>query len=286
MKRLAVLALALLLAASAFAQTAATPAAPVVHSAKVVLMATTTSTDQSGLLDYLKPAFEKDSGYTLQWTAVGTGQSLKIGEKGDCDVVLVHARALEDAFMAAGFGAERKDVMYNDFILLGPSAAGPAGADPAGIAKSTSAIDAFARVFKAGSTFISRGDASGTDVKEKEIWTAAKLAPKGQAWYKEIGQGMTQAMTMADQLGAYTIADRATWLKNKDKYKATVVLYQGDKDLFNPYGVITVSPAKWPSVNAAGAKTFADWITGPTGQALIAAYKVGGEQLFYLYQKK
>jgi tungstate transport system substrate-binding protein len=279
MKRVSIVLALLALSLSGFAQTAATsPApAPVVHSPKVVLMATTTSTDQSGLLDILKPAFEKDTGYTLQWVAVGTGQSLKIGEKGDCDVVLVHARGLEDTFMAAGFGLDRKDVMYNDFILLGPAN------DPAGIAKAASAVDAFGRIFKTASVFISRGDASGTDVKEKELWKASGLAPKGLAWYREIGQGMTQAIQMAEQVGGYTIADRATWLKVKDKFKLTV-LYQGDKDLFNPYGVITVNPAKWPSVNIAGAKAFMDWITGPRGQALIAAYKLGGEQLFYLYK--
>lgn len=272
MKRICLLAVSLILAMSVFAQTA-----PVVHSPKVVLMATTTSTDQSGLLDYLKPVFEKESGYTLQWVAVGTGQSLKIGEKGDCDVVLVHARSLEDAFMAAGFGLDRKDVMYNDFILVGPAS------DPAGIAASTSAVDAFGAIFKANSVFISRGDASGTDVKEKETWKAAGLDPKGKAWYREIGQGMTQAIQMAEQVGGYTIADRATWLKVKDKFKLSV-LYQGDKVLFNPYGVITVNPAKWPSVNVAGATAFMNWLTGPRGQDLIASYKIGGEQLFYLYK--
>ncbi|HTX71215.1 MAG TPA: substrate-binding domain-containing protein [Rectinemataceae bacterium] len=253
----------------AFAQSPA-PANPLVR------MATTTSTDQSGLLDYLKPFFEKETGYKLQWVAVGTGASLKIGEKGDCDVVLVHARALEDAFMAAGFGLERKDVMYNDFIVLGPAS------DPAGLASATSASDAFGRIMKTGSTFISRGDNSGTDVKEKDVWKAAGLSPKGAAWYKEAGQGMAQVIVMADQLGAYTLSDRATWLNMKDKF-GLKILYQGDKGLFNPYGVITVNPAKWPKTNIEGARAFMNWLTGPRGRELIASYKIGGEQCFYLY---
>jgi len=248
----------------------ATPANPIVR------MATTTSTDQSGLLDYLKPFFEKETGYKLQWVAVGTGASLKVGEKGDCDVVLVHARALEDAFMAAGFGQERKDVMYNDFIILGPAS------DPAGLASATSAVDAFGRIMKAGSTFISRGDNSGTDVKEKDVWKAASLSPKGAGWYKEVGQGMAQVIVMADQLGAYTLSDRATWLNMKDKFNLKI-LYQGDKVLFNPYGVITVNPAKWPKTNIEGARAFMNWLTGPRGRELIASYKIGGEQCFYLY---
>jgi tungstate transport system substrate-binding protein len=239
-------------------------------------IATTTSTEQSGLLASILPSFEKQSGFKVEVVAVGTGASLKIGEKGDCDVVLVHARALEDAFMAAGFGAERRDVMYNDFVLLGPAG------DPAGAAKAAAAIDAFAAVFKTQAPFVSRGDNSGTDVKEKDIWKAAGLAPKGAAWYKEIGQGMSQAIVMAEQVGGYTLADRATWLAMKAK-SSLKILGQGDKVLFNPYGIISVSPAKWPGTNIAGAKALIEWITGPEGRALIAGYKIGGEQCFYLY---
>ncbi len=260
----------LLLAAFLAAAALAAPQSP-----SRVKLATTTSTEQSGLLDTLLPVFEKETGFHVDVIAVGTGASLKIGEKGDCDVVLVHARALEDAFMAAGFGAERRDVMYNDFIVLGPAA------DPAGVASASSAADAFARIARAGVPFVSRGDNSGTHVKELDVWKAAGLKPAG-AWYKEAGQGMSQVITMSEQLGGYTLADRGTWLAVKDK-STLKVLYQGDKDLFNPYGIITVSPAKWPSTNAAGAKALMEWVTGPRGQALIASYKIGGEQCFYLY---
>ena len=274
MKRLGILVLALVVAMGAFAQagTTAAPANPRLR------LATTTSTEQSGLLAYILPFFEKATGYRVEVVAVGTGASLKIGEKGDCDVVLVHARALEDAFMAAGFGADRKDVMYNDFIILGPAK------DPAGIARAKTATEALTLISKAGSSFISRGDNSGTDVKEKDIWKAAGIVPKGQAWYKETGQGMGPVIMMANELQAYTLADRAAWLAMKDKTTLRILL-QGDAVLFNPYGIITVNPAKWPQANYAGAKALMDWITGPEGQALIASYKIGGEQCFYLYKK-
>jgi tungstate transport system substrate-binding protein len=274
MKRLGILVLALVLAMGAFAQ--ATPAAAPANPR--LRLATTTSTEQSGLLAFILPYFEKATGYKVEVVAVGTGASLKIGEKGDCDVVLVHARALEDAFMANGFGADRKDVMYNDFIILGPAK------DPAGIARSKSATEALTLISKAGSSFISRGDNSGTDVKEKDIWKAAGIVAKGQAWYKETGQGMGPVIMMANELQAYTLSDRATWLAMKDKTSLRI-LSQGDPVLFNPYGIITVSPAKWPTINYAGAKALMDWITGPEGQALIASYKIGGEQCFYLYKK-
>lgn len=239
-------------------------------------MATTTSTEQSGLLDFILPAFEKETGYKVEVVAVGTGASLKIGEKGDCDVVLVHARALEDAFMAAGFGEERRDVMYNDFVILGPAS------DPAGIAGSPSAAEAFKRIFDAKASFVSRGDKSGTDVKEKELWKTAALAPTGAAWYKEIGQSMSQAIIMAGQIGGYTLSDRATWLAMKSASTLSI-LGQGDKALFNPYGIISVSPAKWPATNIEGARALIAWITGSEGRALIAGYTIGGERCFYLY---
>ena len=260
----------LLLAAFVAAAALAAPQAP-----SRVKLATTTSTEQSGLLGALLPIFEKETGFRVDVIAVGTGASLKIGEKGDCDVVLVHARALEDAFMAAGFGAERRDVMYNDFIVLGPAG------DPAGVAAASSAADAFGRIARSGAAFISRGDNSGTHVKELEVWKAAGLKPAG-AWYKEAGQGMSQVIQMSEQMSGYTLADRGTWLAVKDR-SALKILYQGDKVLFNPYGIITVNPAKWPSTNIAGARALMEWMTGPRGQALIASYKIGGEQCFYLY---
>jgi tungstate transport system substrate-binding protein len=270
MKRLIALALSLVVASVALSAQSPAPAAPRIR------MATTTSTEQSGLLAAILPVFEKKTGYKVEVVAVGTGASLKIGEKGDCDVVLVHSRGLEDAFMAAGFGAERRDVMYNDFIVVGPAS------DPAKVAASKSATAAFAAVFAAKAPFVSRGDKSGTDVKEKEIWKAAGLAPTGAPWYKEIGQGMSQAIMMAEQIGGYTLADRATWLSMKAKSSLSI-LNEGDAILFNPYGIISVNPAKWPQTNIEGAKAIIDWLTGPEGRALIAGYKIGGEQCFYLY---
>jgi tungstate transport system substrate-binding protein len=271
MKRL-ILALTLLIAA-AFALGAQT-AAPAPANPRLRI-ATTTSTEQSGLLAAILPSFEKATGYKTEVVAVGTGASLKIGEKGDCDVVIVHARALEDAFMAAGFGLERRDLMYNDFVVLGPAS------DPAGVAKTKDAAGAFGAIAKAQSGFISRGDNSGTDVKEKDIWKAVGIKPAG-SWYREIGQGMSQCIMMAEQMGAYTLSDRATWLAMKDK-SSLRILSQGDKVYFNPYGIISVNPAKWPQTNIAGAKALIDWMTGPEGRALIAGYKIGGEQCFYLY---
>ncbi len=270
MKRLVACILSLALTAAAFAQSPA-PTNPRIR------LATTTSTEQSGLLAYMLPSFEKSTGYRVEVVAVGTGASLKIGEKGDCDVVLVHARALEDAFMAARFGADRRDVMYNDFIILGPVA------DPAAIAGTKTAVDAFRLLASAGSVFISRGDNSGTNVKELDTWKAAGLKPAGSPWYKEAGQGMSQVILMADQLAAYTLSDRATWLAMKDK-SSLKILSQGDPLLFNPYGIITVNPAKWPSSNYPGARALMNFMTGPAGQALIAAYKIAGEQCFYLYK--
>jgi tungstate transport system substrate-binding protein len=256
--------------ATALAAAAQSPATPRLR------LATTTSTEQSGLLSAILPAFEKETGYRVEVVAVGTGASLKIGEKGDCDVVLVHARALEDAFMAAGFGTERRDVMYNDFIVLGPES------DPAGVASARSAAEAFSLVFGARAPFVSRGDKSGTDVKEKDIWKASGLAPAGAPWYKEIGQGMSQAILMAEQIDGYTLSDRATWLSMKSK-SSLAILNQGDKILFNPYGIISVNPAKWPKTNIAGAKALVEWMTGAEGQALIEGYTIDGEQCFYLY---
>jgi tungstate transport system substrate-binding protein len=241
-----------------------------------IRLATTTSTDQSGLLGYMLPVFEKKTGYKVDVVAVGTGASLKIGEKGDCDIVLVHARALEDAFMAALWGSERRDVMYNDFIVLGPKA------DPAGIGSSRSAVEAFAAIASRKAAFVSRGDNSGTDVKEKDIWKAASLKPSG-SWYKEAGQGMSQVIAMSDQLGAYTLADRATWLAVKASAPGLAIVYERDPILLNPYGIIAINPAKWPQTNVAGARALMDFFTGAEGKALIQSYKIGGEQCFFLF---
>jgi len=238
-----------------------------------VRLATTTSTENSGLLAYLLPFFTDDTGYTVDVVAVGTGAALKLGENGDADVVLVHARAQEDAFMAAGHGAERRDVMYNDFIIVGPKT------DPAGLAHCTSSADAFARLATGVAPFISRGDKSGTNVKELEIWKAARITPSG-SWYKEAGQGMEQVLLMADGLQGYTLTDRGTWISVSGK-TSLAICYEGEAGLFNPYGVITVAPSKSPAINAVGAKTFLDWITSTRGQDLIAGYKMGDQSLFF-----
>lgn len=240
-----------------------------------IKLATTTSTEQSGLLAYMLPVFEKKTGYKVDVIAVGTGASLKIAEKGDCDIVLVHARSLEDAFMAAGWGSERRDVMYNDFIVLGPKN------DPAGIRNAKTAKDAFSMIASKKAIFISRGDNSGTHVKEKDLWKVASLSPSG-AWYKEAGQGMSQVIIMAEQLGGYTLADRATWLAVKGSAPGLSIIFEKDADLLNPYGIIAVNSAKWPHVNVAGAKALMDFFTGPEGRSLIESYKIGGDQCFFL----
>ncbi len=264
----AILAVALVACASlAFTQGVKTPIRPVIR------MATTTSTENSGLLSYLLPIFTKETGYTVQVVAVGTGAALKLGENADADIVLVHARSQEDAFMAAGHGTERRDVMYNDFIVVGPTD------DPAKIKSVKTPEEAFALISKAGANFISRGDKSGTDTAEKAIWKTAGIAPLG-TWYKEAGQGMEQVIIMADGIKGYTLTDRGTWIAVKSK-TSLVILCEGAKSLFNQYGVIPVNPAKNRAINGEGAKAFADWITGKRGQEVIASYKLGGEQLFF-----
>ena len=271
--RIAVVAAAVLLALAvavpAFAQ--GTKAA----NPQRVILATTTSTEQSGLLGYMLPVFEKKTGYKVDVVAVGTGASLKIGEKGDCDIVLVHARALGGACMAAGWGAERRGVVYNGFIVLGPKD------DPAGLARAKNAKEAFEAIAGRKAVFVSRGDNSGTHVKEKDVWKVAGVAPSG-SWYKEAGQGMSQVIQMAAQLGGYTLADRATWLAVNKSAPGLDIVFQGDPALLNPYGIITVNPAKWPHVNVAGAKALMDFFTGADGRALIGSYKIGGAQCFFL----
>jgi tungstate transport system substrate-binding protein len=254
---------------------AAAPVDAQSKAAKRLRLATTTSTEQSGLLSVLLPAFEKRSGYVVDVVAVGTGAALKLGEKGDADVLLVHARAQEDAFMAAGYGDERKDVFYNDFVLLGPKN------DPAAAAGAGSAAPALSRIAAKAVPFVSRGDNSGTHVKEKEVWKAAGLVPSG-SWYKEAGQGMSQTIMMADQLGGYTLSDRATWLAMKDK-SSLAVLGEGDPVLFNPYGVISVSASRYPGIDKEGAKALVDWMAGPEAKAIVASFRIGGEPCFFLY---
>ncbi|GIX52226.1 extracellular solute-binding protein [Sphaerotilus sulfidivorans] len=246
--------------------------------AKSIVMASTTSTEQSGLFAHLLPSFKAASGIEVRVVAVGTGQALDMARRGDADVVFVHDQVAEEKFVAEGFGLKRVPVMYNDFVLVGPAA------DPAR-AKGTTIAEALRKVGASGAAFISRGDKSGTHAAELRLWRQAgsDLAAPGAtkpAGYKECGCGMGPALNMAASTGAYVFTDRGTWLSFKNRADLAV-LVEGDKALFNQYGVMVVNPAKHPHVKQAAAQAFADWVTSPAGQASIASYKVGGEPLFF-----
>jgi tungstate transport system substrate-binding protein len=247
-------------------------------AAERLRMSTTTSTENSGLLAVLLPPFEKSCGCKVDVIAVGTGKSLKLGETGDVDVVFVHARGLEEKFVADGFGVNRRDVMYNDFVILGPPD------DPAGVWSAGSAPDAFARIAAAQARFVSRGDESGTHQKEKEIWKAAATVPKGK-WYLEAGQGMGEVIQMAAQVRGYTLADRGTYIAYRKKTDL-VVLGQGDEGLWNTYGVIAVNPARHPHVKYGLAMKLIEFLTGKEGQRIIADFKIDGEPLFFAHDQK
>ena len=236
-------------------------------------LATTTSTDNSGLLDVLIPPFEKNTGLEVDVIAVGTGKALALGANGDVDLVLVHARTAEDRFLSDGYGVNRRDIMHNDFIILGPSG------DPAGIKGASSAAEALKRISRSQAEFISRGDDSGTHKKELQLWNSAGIIPKGR-WYKEVGQGMGAVLTMSNDLQAYTLTDRGTYLSMKDKL-SLVILTEGDPVLFNPYGVIAVNPDLHTHVNYQGAMAFIDWLTSIQGQRMIKNYRKFGKILFY-----
>ena len=240
-----------------------------------LLLATTTSTRDSGLLEFLLPDFEKQYGVFVDVVAVGTGQAIKLGEDGNADVLLVHARAKEDDFMAAGHGVRREDVMYNDFVLVGPAG------DPAGIGGGVDAPAAFARIAESGAPFVSRGDDSGTHSKEKAIWQAAGIEPAGD-WYISAGQGMGAVLTMADEQNAYTLSDRATYLARTLAGTELVILSESDPILFNPYGVIAVNPAKNAKINGALANQFIDWLISVPMQEKIGQFGVAefGAPLF------
>jgi tungstate transport system substrate-binding protein len=245
-----------------------------------LVLATTTSTQDSGLLTRLLPVFDKKFNHKTKTIAVGTGEALKMGEKGDADVVLVHALASEEAFVKAGYGLERVQVMYNDFYVIGPTG------DPAGIKGDKSAAGAFKKIAAAGAAgkavFVSRGDGSGTNLAELAIWKKAGVNPKGQPWYVMTGQGMGETLTIANQKQAYTLTDSATYISRKDTL-SLVILLQGDPMLFNLYGVEVVNPAKHPNIklNTTGAGDFVQFLTSKEGQALIGSYKVKGVQLFH-----
>lgn len=243
---------------------------------RTITVASTTSTEQSGLFQYLLPAFSKFSNINVKVVAVGTGQALDIGRRGDADVVFVHDRPAEEKFMAEGQGVKRFDVMYNDFVIIGPKS------DPAHIAGDKDVADALRKIAAAKALFISRGDRSGTYEAELRLWKIAGIdivSAKGE-WYREIGQGMGPALNMASSSNAYLLSDRGTWLSFKNRGDLAI-LTEGDKRLFNQYGVMLVNPAKHPSVKAGDGQAFIDWLISPMGQQTIASYKVGGEQLFF-----
>lgn len=242
----------------------------------VLMMATTTSTEDTGLLDYLQPLFKEATGIDLQWTAVGTGEALRLGEDGQVDIVLVHAKASEEEFVANGFGVERFPVMYNDFVLVGP-------AEP--IAKSDDVAAVFGAILEQQLPFVSRGDDSGTDKKEKKIWAGLELDPTTNPNYMESGQGMGATLTMANEKNAYCMTDRGTWLKqsidSENNYVIDIVC-EGGKELLNQYGVIAVNPEKYPDVNNDAANKFIEWITSEEVQTLIGEFGVDtyGQALF------
>jgi tungstate transport system substrate-binding protein len=241
-----------------------------------ITVASTTSTEQSGLFGYLLPRFTEATRIGVKVVAVGTGQALDIGRRGDADVVFVHDRPSEEKFMIEGQGVKRFDVMYNDFVIVGPKS------DPARIAGDKDVANALRKIAAAKAPFISRGDRSGTHEAELRLWKDAgiDLGPAKGNWYREIGQGMGPALNMASSSNAYLLSDRGTWLSFKNRGDLTI-LTEGDKRLFNQYGVMLVNPDKHPSVKAKEGQAFIDWLISPKGQQTIAAYKVGGEQLFF-----
>ena len=231
------------------------------------ILATTTSTEDSGLLTFILPEFEKEVGATVEVVAVGTGQALQLGEDGNADVLLVHARAREDAFMDAGHGTRREDVMYNDFVIVGPAA------DPAGIRGMADASAAFAAIAGAEAPFVSRGDDSGTHTKEKAIWAESGKEPAGD-WYNSAGQGMGAVLTIADEEGAYTLSDRPTYLARTLEGTELEILVEGDPILFNPYGVIAVNPEKGDHIKADLANQFIDWLISVPTQEMIGQFGI------------
>jgi tungstate transport system substrate-binding protein len=266
----------LALAAGALALVAAQLPLTAEAQEKFITVASTTSTEQSGLFKHLLPLFEKDTGVQVRVVALGTGQALDMARRGDADVVFVHDQAAEEKFVAEGYGVERKPVMYNDFVLVGPKS------DPAKVAGSKDILDAFRRVQAAQAPFVSRGDKSGTHAAELRFWKAANVdleTAKGP-WYRETGSGMGPALNTASSMNAYILTDRGTWLSFKNRGDLAI-LVEGDNRLFNQYGVILVSPAKHPHVKKDLGQMFIDWLVSPRGQQAIASYRIEGEQLFF-----
>ena len=248
-------------------------ASPAALAQQVIKLSTTTSTENSGLLGYLLPMFEAKTNSKVHVISVGTGKALELAKNGDVDVTLVHARAAEDKFVAEGHGVNRRDVMYNDFIIVGPKS------DPAGIKGSRDVLQAMKKIVDSKAKFISRGDNSGTDVMEKAYWKQIGTQPQGSA-YVSAGLGMGEVLNMAAELQAYTLTDRATYGAYRAKTGLEIDV-EGDKRMFNPYGIIAVNPAKYKDINYKGAMQLVDWITSDEGQKAIAGFKVDGQQLFF-----
>jgi tungstate transport system substrate-binding protein len=243
---------------------------------RYITVASTTSTEQSGLFKHLLPIFEKRTGIQVRVVALGTGQALDMGRRGDADVVFVHAKPLEEKFLADGFGVRRHDVMYNDFVIIGPQG------DPAKLRGGKDAVEALRKIRAAQAPFVSRGDKSGTHFAELQLWKAAgiDIAKVKGSWYREIGQGMGPALNTAAGMNAYLLSDRGTWLSFKNRGELGIVV-EGDKRLFNQYGIMLVNPQKHPGVKRELGQAFIDWLISAEGQDAIAAYKVGGEQFFF-----
>ncbi|WP_377188578.1 substrate-binding domain-containing protein [Ruegeria meonggei] len=241
-----------------------------------IVVQSTTSTQNSGLLDYILPGFEAETGIDVRVVAVGTGQAIRNAVNGDGDVLLVHSKQAEDQFVADGWGVERFDVMYNDFVLVGPKS------DPAKVKGSTDIVAALTAVSDTQTPFVSRGDDSGTHKAEMQHWQATGIDPTGASgeWYRETGSGMGATLNVASGMDAYVLTDRATWLSFGNRGNLEV-LVEGDPRLFNQYGVILVSPKKHPGVRSAAGQRFIDWLTGPNGQTAIESYKLDGQQLFF-----
>jgi tungstate transport system substrate-binding protein len=244
---------------------------------RFITVASTTSTEQSGLFKHILPMFERKTGIQVRVVALGTGQALDLARRGDADVVFVHAKAAEAKFLSEGNGVKRMPVMYNDFVLIGPKA------DPAGVAGGRDITDALKKILAKQSPFVSRGDKSGTHMAELALWKAAGVEidkAKAGGWYRDTGQGMGPALNTASSMNAYVLSDRGTWLSFKNRGDLAV-LVEGDKRLFNQYGAILVNPDKHPSVKKELGQSFIDWVVSPEGQKAIADYRIGGEQLFF-----
>ncbi len=260
----------------AVAALAAVGIAPATADERFIVVASTTSTQDSGLFDYLLPLFTQKTGIQVRVLYKGTGEAIKVAQKGDADVLFVHDKKSEEKFVADGFGVKRDDVMYNDFVIVGPAA------DPAGIKGTADVVEALKKIAAAKAPFASRGDDSGTNKAELRLWKLGEIDPKKDSgtWYRETGSGMGPTLNPAAGMGAYALTDRGTWLNFKNRGDLAI-LVEGDKRLFNQYGITLVNPAKFPTVKQADGQAFIDWVLSAEGQQAIANYRIGGQQVFY-----